>query len=111
VGFSDDVREIVARIPSGSVATYGQVAALAGRPRAARQVGYVMGRLPMDSDIPWQRVVNREGRISPRGSGGEDEQAHILLSEGVHVEDGRVDLAVYLWRPREGRCCHGVLLE
>ena len=76
---------VVSRIPKGRVATYGQVAVLAGLPRQARLVGYAMHALPADSDVPWHRVVNAAGRISIRSDGlGHDElQAQLLAREGV----------------------------
>ena len=58
---------VIAEIPRGAVATYGQIARLAGRPGRARQVGYALHALPPGSPIPWQRVVNAQGKISPRG--------------------------------------------
>jgi methylated-DNA-protein-cysteine methyltransferase-like protein len=93
---------VVSRIPKGRVATYGQVAALAGRPRQARLVGYALHTLPADSDVPWHRVVNAAGRISPRGNAlGHDElQAHLLRREGVRFVAGAIPLARFRWQPR-----------
>lgn len=76
------VWQVVSMIPPGSVATYGQVAVLAGMPRHARFVGLVLRRLPPGTRLPWHRVVNAALRISLRG-GGEDEQKRRLLGEGV----------------------------
>jgi methylated-DNA-protein-cysteine methyltransferase-like protein len=91
----------VARIPSGRVATYGQVARLAGLPGAARQVGYAMARLGPDSGVPWQRVVRADGTIAPRSGPGtweERRQARLLRDEGVEFDEGgRIDLTVYRW--------------
>jgi methylated-DNA-protein-cysteine methyltransferase related protein len=92
---------VVSRIPKGRVATYGQVAALAGLPRQARLVGYALHTLPADSDVPWHRVVNAAGKISLRADGlGHDElQAHLLRREGVRFVGGAIPLAIYRWQP------------
>ena len=63
-GFFDTVHAMVRRIPVGRVSTYGHVAALCGKPRAARTVGWALHALPEESDVPWQRVVNHRGGIS-----------------------------------------------
>jgi methylated-DNA-protein-cysteine methyltransferase related protein len=95
------VCRLVPKIPNGCVATYGQIAAYAGRPRAARQVGMVLAGLPEDSEIPWQRVVNAKGGISPRGKPGAVELQRILLEEeGIEfATDSTIDLRHYLWQP------------
>jgi methylated-DNA-protein-cysteine methyltransferase related protein len=96
------IHAVVSRIPKGRVATYGQVAALAGLPRQARLVGYSMHALPAGSSVPWHRVVNAAGRISVRGNGlGHDElQAQLLRREGVRFVAGAIPLARYRWQPR-----------
>lgn len=88
-------------IPRGCVATYGQIADLAGLPGHARQVGYALHSLPEGSEVPWQRVINAQGRISPRSTPGWDElQRRILLDEGiVFGSTGRVDLDRFGWQP------------
>jgi methylated-DNA-protein-cysteine methyltransferase-like protein len=95
---------VVERIPEGKVATYGQVAALAGFPRNARLVGYALASLPDGSDVPWQRVVNARGEVSLRAAddlGASGFQRHLLEEEGVVFGlDGRIDFERYLWRPR-----------
>lgn len=93
---------IVARIPRGRVASYGQIAELAGIPRGARQVGYAMAALPDGSRTPWQRVVNSRGGISERSSfDGAPRQRLLLLEEGiVFSATGTIDLARFGWRPR-----------
>ena len=90
----------VRRIPYGRVSTYGRIAGLAGG-ATARMVGYAMASLPDDSDVPWQRVINREGKVSPRKSGsGEIIQRKMLELEGVEFNDrDSVDLKIYLWQP------------
>jgi methylated-DNA-protein-cysteine methyltransferase-like protein len=83
------------------VATYGQVAGVAGSPNGARQVARVLHSLSRAKRLPWQRVINSRGSISlPRGAGFERQKA-LLESEGVTVSrNGRVDMRRYLWVPR-----------
>ena len=96
--FQQRIWQIVDAIPAGQVATYGDVALLAGSPRAARQVGGVLSRLPQGSTLPWHRVVNRHGAISLQGD-GLFRQRDALEAEGVVVsDDGRIDLEAYRWR-------------
>jgi methylated-DNA-protein-cysteine methyltransferase-like protein len=92
---------IVEEIPYGRVATYGQIAALAGLAGQARQVGYALHALSEDSGVPWYRVINARGEVSPRTEPGwEHYQRHLLEEEGVEFDDsGKVDLARYLWEP------------
>lgn len=100
------VYAVVRRIPRGRVATYGQVAALAGLPGQARFVGYALAALPAASRVSWQRVVNAEGRVSARRDGGDAQvlQAAMLRREGVRFgPDGAIALATFRWRPRGGR--------
>jgi len=93
------IYDLVRRIPRGRVATYGQVAGIVGR-CTARQVGYAMAALPARSRVPWQRVINGKGEISPRASGdGARAQRALLQREGiVFDEQGRVDLKRYAWQ-------------
>ena len=94
---------VVARIPRGRVATYGQVAALAGAPRHARQVGYALHDLPDGTLLPWHRVINARGEISPRSEPGWDAfQRQLLEAEGIEFRRGRIDLARCRWEPPEG---------
>lgn len=86
--FPRRVWQIVASIPEGYVATYGDIARLAGSPRAARQVGGVLKRLPEGSTLPWHRVVNRHGDISLTGPDLQ-RQRQALLAEGVQVSGQR----------------------
>ena len=99
--FYDEIYEVVRRIPRGRVTTYGHVAALSGKPRAARTVGWALHALPEESDVPWQRVINRRGAISIAKIGLPPEfQRALLRAEGVRFrKDGTVDLARYGWRP------------
>lgn len=96
--FYDAVYEVVRQVPRGKVTTYGRVAAALGSPRASRAVGYALFNLPPGSDVPWQRVLNREGRISLKGHVGRPHlQQRLLEEEGVTFEDERVDLKRYVW--------------
>jgi methylated-DNA-protein-cysteine methyltransferase related protein len=92
---------IIRAIPRGKVATYGQVAGVAGSPSGARQVARVLHSLSRAKRLPWQRVINSRGFISlPRGGGFERQKA-LLESEGVVVSrGGRIDMKRYLWVPR-----------
>jgi methylated-DNA-protein-cysteine methyltransferase-like protein len=96
------IHAVVRRIPRGRVASYGQVAALAGLPGHARQVGYSLHGLGPASGVPWQRVVNARGEVSPRKMPGWDAVQRVLLErEGVRFDaSGRIDLERHGWRPR-----------
>ncbi len=102
-GRKDDFRAavlaVVARIPEGRLASYGQVAMLAGWPQRPRQVGMVLRGLPQDNDLPWHRVVNNTGYVPSRGRWwGALEQIARLRDEGVAVDDeGNLDLEGYRW--------------
>jgi len=93
----EKIYEVVKSIPEGKVATYGQVALLAGNPRWARVVGYALHVNPEPGIIPCHRVVNREGKVAPGFAfGGEGVQRQLLESEGIVFEtDGRIDLEKY----------------
>ena len=96
---------VVARIPIGRVATYGQVARLAGLPSHARLVGYALSALPEGSSLPWHRVVNAQGRISARstGSGMDVVQRLRLKREKVSFDRrGVLSLSKFRWQPRTG---------
>jgi methylated-DNA-protein-cysteine methyltransferase-like protein len=94
---------VVRKIPSGRVATYGQIATLAGLDGHARQVGYAMAALSTRSAVPWHRVINAQGRISMRssGPGGSIIQQQRLEREGVRFVGGRVSLTTFGWRKRK----------
>jgi methylated-DNA-protein-cysteine methyltransferase-like protein len=97
--FFQRVWDLVRQIPPGRVATYGQIAELLESPRAARTVGWALRGLPEGSDVPWHRVINRQGRIStsqhPQGYG---EQRRLLEMEGVEFDkQGRINLQVCGW--------------
>src|SRR5512140_3143503 len=96
------VYRVVRRVPRGKVATYGQIAAILGQPRAARAVGQALRMLPrpLHRVVPWQRVINAAGRISYRGDlFRPDEQRDLLVAEGIAFSRGGVvDLKRFLWR-------------
>lgn len=106
------VWQVVRDIPRGHVLTYGDVARLAGQPRAARKVGRAMRRAPRKMQLPWHRVINAQGKISfPEDSASWRRQKDLLEAEGVVFLDGRVDLERYgyrgaadqmIWGLREG---------
>jgi methylated-DNA-protein-cysteine methyltransferase-like protein len=97
--FFREVYRVASGIPCGRVATYGQIAAYLGNPRAARTVGWALHSMPGDLDVPWQRVINSQGRISgaPLGQRAQEQRA-LLEEEGVVFdEQGRVDLDIFGW--------------
>ena len=94
----EKIYEVVKQIPKGNVATYGQVAALAGNRRWARVVGYALHANPSPDEIPCYRVVNREGRLSEAFVfGGRNRQKELLEQDGIEVVDGKVDLKKVQW--------------
>ena len=96
----ESIWQVVHMIPSGKVATYGQVAALAELPKAARFAGTSLKGLPKATSIPWHRVINAKGRISlPPSSESYQEQHQRLTQEGVLILNGRVALKDYQWEP------------
>jgi methylated-DNA-protein-cysteine methyltransferase-like protein len=102
--FYEQVYALVARIPYGRVMTYGQIAVMLRKPTAARAVGYALHRTPAGQNLPWQRVINSQGKISPRGAGDklhEPSLQRILLEdEGIEFDvHGKIDLDWYLWEP------------
>ena len=92
--------DTVCEIPKGRVASYGQIAEIAGIPRGARQVGYALRHLPRAHDVPWHRVITASGRIAfDRGSRAYNEQRDRLARENVPVVSGRVNMREYRWDP------------
>jgi methylated-DNA-protein-cysteine methyltransferase related protein len=91
---------VVRKVPRGRVATYGQIAELAGLEGHARQVGYALHNLPAKSNVPWHRVVNAKGEISARTGGDSHELQRLLLeAEGVQFDGrSRLDLKRYRWK-------------
>ena len=87
---------VVAQIPAGRVASYGQIARIVGC--GARVVGYAMAALPAGSDVPWHRVINSRGMVSPRADGDTARQRRLLDAEGLSFDRaGRVDLSTFGW--------------
>lgn len=103
--FTERVYAVVRRIPRGKCASYGDVAALLGTPRAARGVGWALSALDADTTVPWWRVINKRGAISIRRPDVSPKVQHALLEdEGVRFgPDGCVDWAKVRWVPRELR--------
>lgn len=97
--FTQRVIQVIKSIPSGKVATYGQIARLAGNSRASRQVSWILASSSRKEKLPWHRVINSRGMISlPRGTGYE-EQKMLLLEEGVKFgKEDRIDLKRFLWQ-------------
>lgn len=92
------IYDVVKQIPRGKVATYGQVAALAGNRRWARVVGYALHANPSQEEIPCYRVVTKDGRVSSAFVfGGENEQIRLLEEDGVAFIDGHVDMEHFQW--------------
>jgi methylated-DNA-protein-cysteine methyltransferase-like protein len=103
--FKKRVYDLVKKCPHGQIVSYGGVAALLGHPRAARGVGRALYELPDGSDVPWWRVVNRNGEISIKGViGGPQLQRALLESEGVSFnERGRIDWRQFGWNGKTSR--------
>ncbi len=94
------IYETIRDIPRGAVASYGQVAEIAGIPRGARQVGWALRQLPAGHDVPWHRVITASGRIAfASGTAQFKEQEKRLLRDDVPVIAGRVDMRKYRWQP------------
>jgi methylated-DNA-protein-cysteine methyltransferase related protein len=107
--FADRVYSAVRRIPYGKVASYGDIAAILGHPRAARGVGRALAGLPEGSDVPWWRVINARGEISPRHLGG-SLQRLMLEQEGLRFgRSGAIDFKRFGWRPQGARKAAGGL--
>lgn len=91
--------QVVLAIPAGKVASYGQVAEMAGLGRQARYIGRALGKLPRGHSVPWYRVIRSNGQIAfPRGSDIYHEQVSRLQAEGVDVVDGRVSMRRFRWQ-------------
>lgn len=108
--FTKAVLKAVRKIPSGKVATYGQIARLAGKPHGARGVGWILNSMAELHELPWQRVINSKGQISFKaGSKEQAEQKRLLRNEGVRFLDrSSIDLKIYGWkRDSKSRVKHG----
>jgi len=98
-GFFEDVYALVRRIPRGKVATYGQIARMLGAPRSARVVGWALHGNPPGSRVPWHRVVQQRGSLSPSVCpANPGRQRRLLTREGVgFLLDGRIDMFAHQW--------------
>ena len=97
--FKQRVNQIVLNIPSGKVMYYSQIALIAGKPRAARAVGMIAhyGK----EEVPWHRIVNKQGGLASGYWGGKREQARLLRAEGIEIKDYKViNMEEYLWQPK-----------
>jgi methylated-DNA-protein-cysteine methyltransferase related protein len=100
--FTERVKRLIKSIPRGKVATYGQIAAFAGDPRGARQVARLLHSCAEKDNLPWQRTINRMGRISLLPGHGYELQHSLLRKEGIRFHlDGSIDLERYLWQPKD----------
>lgn len=97
--FGQEVKRLIAGIPRGKVATYGQIAAYAGNPLGARQVVRILHTSSMKDRLPWHRVINRKGQIALKPGQGYEMQKQLLQKEGVNFRDNdTIDLKKYLWK-------------
>ncbi|WP_417513730.1 MGMT family protein [Marinobacter sp.] len=98
-GKDQKIWQVVLAIPPGKVASYGQVAEMAGLGRQARYIGRALGKLPPGHSVPWYRVIRSNGQIAfPEGSEIYQEQVSLLQAEGVEVVDGRVAMSRFRWQ-------------
>lgn len=98
--FGQRLKDVIKKVPKGKVATYGQIAALAGNPRAARQVVRILHSSSEKDKLPWHRIVNRQGRISLKRGYGYEIQRELLRQEGIKFdENDTIDFDRYLWSP------------
>jgi methylated-DNA-protein-cysteine methyltransferase-like protein len=96
---SKNIIQVIKHIPKGRVATYGQIAGLAGNPHASRVVVWTLNSSSKTENLPWYRVINSKGTISLKRGAGYEEQRKLLESEGVVFnEDDKIDLKKYQWR-------------
>jgi methylated-DNA-protein-cysteine methyltransferase-like protein len=97
--FEERIKDRIKAVPHGRVATYAQIAALAGNPRGARQVARVLHSCSGPAALPWHRIINSRGWISLKRGRGFEEQKRLLVGEGVKVgRGGRIDLDAYRWQ-------------
>ncbi len=97
---NERIRAAICDIPEGSVASYGQIADIAGIPRGARQVGYALRHLPSGHSVPWHRVIQASGKIAFKaGSDAFNLQSKRLAKEDVAILNGRIDMKKYRWQP------------
>lgn len=100
--FTDRVKRVIRKVPRGKVASYGQIAALAGNPRGARQVVRVLHACSGRDRLPWHRIVNSKGGISLKPGQGYELQKALLVDEGVTFDrNDLIDFERHQWRPRK----------
>jgi methylated-DNA-protein-cysteine methyltransferase-like protein len=99
--FTDRVKQRIKKIPRGRVATYGQIASMAGSPRGARQVVRILHSSSEKDSLPWHRVINKQGKIALKPGSGYELQKSLLEEEGIvfGLRD-QIDLKRYQWSPR-----------
>ena len=96
--FTEEVLEIIRNIPHGMVMTYGQIAAVAGNPRGARQVSRILHGMSQKYQLPWHRVINSKGSISLNGEAGFIQES-MLIQEGIIINNKKIDLSKYQYKP------------
>jgi len=102
LSFHEQTIYLIKKVPKGKVATYGQIAAMTGHPRAARQVVRILHSSSKKENLPWHRIINSKGQISLKPGNGFEEQYSKLLSEGIKFRlDKSIDLDKYLWLPKK----------
>nr|WP_147665289.1 MGMT family protein [Candidatus Prometheoarchaeum syntrophicum] len=96
--FTNSVIKIIKQIPKGKVTTYGNIAVLAGNPRSARQVSWILHSSSQKYDLPWHRVINSKGIIAMKSEDGKNTQKELLEMEGIEfINDFKVNLKKYQW--------------
>ncbi len=101
LSLSEKIIEILKRIPKGKVATYGMIAAMAGNPKAARTVSFILSSSSKKYNLPWHRIINSKGTISLKEGQGFELQKKMLESEGlVFKDDNSIDLRKWGWNPQ-----------
>ncbi len=99
MSFSQNVKSLIKQIPYGKVATYGQIAAYSGNPRAARQVAWILHSCSRKDNLPWHRVINSKGCISLPHRGGYETQKKLLEIEGIiFKKNNSINLKIYQWQ-------------
>jgi len=100
--FSKKVIELIRQVPKGKIATYGQIAKLAGKPQGSRGVSWILNSSSKTYKLPWQRILGASGKISfPEGSAEYKKQKKLLVSEGIEFDDkGFIDLARFQWKKK-----------
>jgi methylated-DNA-protein-cysteine methyltransferase-like protein len=98
--FTEIVLDVIASIPRGKVMTYGQIAAYADSPRSARQVARILHSMSGTHQLPWHRVINKQGKISLTGQAGFIQRT-LLEREGIIFKNNKIDLSIYRWKITE----------